>query len=119
MGWLVANHIALAKQSRLAPFQAGFNNGASLGLVFGNVRADERIALRGLTPTGLLEFRLPGETPAIGLDLGEGVQTLAPRMHIVSIRPDELELDVVWRGAQTYPGPAWLKQMKRLEAQVQ
>jgi hypothetical protein len=118
MGMLQRNHIALAKQGRLAPFQAGFNNGASLGLIFASVPADERVTLRGLTPDGILDFRLPGEVPEIALDLGEGPKALDARIHTISIRPDDLAMDIIWRGAQTYPGPAWLPKLTRLDAQV-
>lgn len=118
MGLLQRNHIAFAKQSRLAPREAAFNNGASLGLLFGTLPADERIRLCGLTPEGAFEFSLPGDTPIIALDLGESMQSLSPRLHIVSIRPDDLAMDIVWRGALIYPGPAWLPKMERLEAEV-
>jgi hypothetical protein len=118
MGLLQRNQIALAKQSRLAPFDAGFNNGASLGMIFAGLRGDERVTLRGLTRDGLLDFRLPGDVPEIGLDFGDGLEQLQTRVHTVSIRPDDLAMDIVWRGARTYPGPQWLPKMKRLHAEV-
>jgi hypothetical protein len=118
LGLLPQNHVALAKQNRLAPFEARFNNGASLGMIFTRLESDERITLRGLSPDGLLDFRLPGETPRIGLDLGPGLRELEVRMHTVSIRPDDLELDIVWRGAHAYPGYHWLPKMTRLHAEV-
>jgi hypothetical protein len=117
-GVLPANHVALAKQSRLPPFEAHFCNGASLDMIFRTLNADEDIHLLGLTPQGHLQFRLPGETPSVGLDLGEGLQPLQPRMHTVSIRPDDLAMDIVWQAPQVYPGYAWLPQMKRLLAEV-
>lgn len=118
MGLLQANQIALAKQSRLAPFEAGYNNGASLGLIIAGLRGDERVTLRGMTPDGLLDFRLPGEAPQIALDLGEGLKPLPARIHTVSIRPDDLAMDVVWGGALPYPGPRWLANVTRLHAEV-
>jgi hypothetical protein len=117
-GVLPANHVALARQSKLPPFEAHFSNGASLGMIFRSLRSDEEIHLLGLTPQGHLQFRLPGETPSVGLDLGEGLQPLQARLHTVSIRPDVLAMDLVWQAAQTYPGYAWLPQMKRLHAEV-
>jgi hypothetical protein len=119
MGLLHKNHVALAKQCRLAPFEAGFNNGASLGLIFATLRGDERVTLRGLSPDGLLDFRLPAEAPAIALDLGQGLLPLEARIQTVSVRPDDLAMDIVWRGAQPYPGPRWLSNIKRLHAEVQ
>jgi hypothetical protein len=119
MGLLPKNHVALAKQSRLRPMDAQFANGASFGLMFSSVAGDEPIVLGRLTPDGVLKFSLPGETPAIGLDLGQGMQPLEPTLDTVSIRPDDLELDLIWRAAQTYEGYHWLPQMTRLVAEVQ
>ena len=100
MGLLPKNHVALAKQSRLRPMEAQFANGASIGMIFATFKGDEEVALGRLTPDGLLKFKLPGDTPAIGLDLGQGMQELEPQLHTVSIRPDDMELDLIWRGAQ-------------------
>ena len=99
--------------------ESQFANGASLGMIFATLKGDEQITLGRLTPDGVLKFSLPGEAPAIGLDLGQGMQPLEPHLHTVSIRPDDLELDLIWRGAQTYPGYSWLPKMTRLEAEVQ
>jgi hypothetical protein len=120
MGLLPQNHVALAKQSRLRPMEAHFANGASLGLMFSTFTGDEEVMLGRLTPGGgLLKFSLPGDTPAMGLDLGQGMKALEPRLHTVSIRPDDLEVDLIWRGAQSYPGYHWLPNIKRVEAEVQ
>jgi hypothetical protein len=119
MGLLPKNHIALAKQSRLRPMETQFANGASIGMIFATFKGDEEVALGRLTPDGLLRFKLPGDTPAIGLDLGQGMQELEPQLHTVSIRPDDMELDLIWRGAKVYPGYNWLSKMTKLEADVQ
>lgn len=119
MGLLPQDHVALAKRQRLKPLEAHFANGASLGLVFAEFAGDELVMLGGLTPGGLLKFSLPGDTPRIGLDLGPGMQELRPQLHTVSIRPDDGEVDLIWRGAQTYEGYRWLSKMTRLHAEVQ
>lgn len=119
MKLLPPNHVALARQMRLPPFEAQFNNGASLGLVFASLRADEAIGLRGLTREGMLDFQLPGDTPHMTLDLGQGEQVLDAKIHTVSIRPDDLELDIVWRGALTFGPYSKLSTVRRLQAQVQ
>ncbi len=119
MHLLPADHVALAKQSKLRPLEARFANGASFGMIFASFKGDEPIVLGRLTPGGLLKFSLPGDTPAIGLDLGQGMQPLESHLHTVSIRPDDMAVDMVWRGAQTYPGYGWLHNVKRIEAQVQ
>ena len=108
MGLLPKNHIALAKQFKLPGFHPRFNNGASFGLIFQNIPANEKISLSGLTPDGFLEFNLPGEYPAITLDLGLGERQLETQLHTVSIRPDDMEVDLIWRGALVYEGYAWL-----------
>lgn len=118
MGLLPPDHVALAKQSRLKPLQARFDNGASLGMTFADLRGDEPIALGGLTPEGLLRFTLPGETPDVRLDIGLGEQQPPVRLHTVSIRPDDGELDLVWRAAVVYEGYGWLPKMTRLHAEV-
>jgi hypothetical protein len=119
MGLLPKNHVALAKQFRLPSFDAHFGNGASLGMTFAHLQGGEAVSMRGLTPEGLLEFSLPGEVPAIALDIGRGEQSLESRLHTVSIRPDDRELDLIWRGACVYEGYGWWPQMKRLHADVQ
>jgi hypothetical protein len=118
MGLLPPDHIALAKQGRLRPMEAQFANGASFGMIFARLRGDEPVLLIRLTPNGVLKFLLPGDTPGIGLDLGHGMQPLEPQLHTVSIRPEEQELDLIWRGAQTYGGYRWLPKMTRLQAEV-
>ncbi|MDO8334622.1 MAG: DUF2169 domain-containing protein [Nitrosomonas sp.] len=119
MGLLPKNYIALAKQFKLPSFHPRFNNGASLGLMFRDMRGDESISLKGMTSSGLLEFSLPNDAPRISLDIGLGEQQLVARLHTVSIRPDDLEVDLIWRGALDYEGYSWLPKMKRLHAEVQ
>lgn len=119
MKLLPANHVALARQMRLPPFEAQFNNGASIGMTFTALKDDETIGLRGLTRDGTLDFRLPGETPKIALDVGKGAQPLDTKIHTVSIRPDDLELDIVWRGALHFGPYAKLSTIRCLEAHVQ
>lgn len=118
MGLLPRNHIALAKQFRLPVYEAFFNNGASLGMTFKGLAGNEPLCLRGLTPEGILEFSLPGETPQIVLDIGRGETPLESRLHTVSIRPDERAVDLIWRGAQVFEGYGWYPKMKRLHARV-
>lgn len=118
MRLLPADHVALAKQQRLAPLDAHFANGASLGLVIAGLRGDEAVGLRGLSALGPLDFTLPGDTPRIALDLGQGAQPLEPALHTVSIRPDELRLDLVWGGSLVLGPYARLASVRRLEACV-
>ena len=50
--------------------------------------------------------------------MGLGRQELDARLDTVSIRPDDLEVDLIWRSSCVYEGYAWLPQMKRLEVEV-
>lgn len=118
IGILPKNYVALAKQFKLPSFHPRFNNGASVGLIFKEIKGNEIVMLQGLTHDGLLEFSLPNETPKISLDLGLGEKELTARLQTICIRPDELEMDVIWRGTLGYPGYSWLPKLKRLHAEV-
>ncbi len=103
---------------RLPTFEARFNNGASLGMIFSRLRGNETIVLEGLSLDGTMEFALPGETPTITLDIGRGEERVESRLHTLSIRPDDREVDLIWRGATVYDGYSWFPKMKRLYAEA-
>ena len=110
--------IGLARQFKLPCFDVRVNNGASRGLTFPYLKGNEVFRLTNLTPTGSLTFKLPGETPVITLDIGSGENKLQPVLHTVCIRPEQMQVDLIWRGAHPYPGWDWLPEMKRLVAEV-
>jgi hypothetical protein len=85
-------------------------------MVFPHLKGNETVALDGLSPDGILELDLPGETPSIVLDIGRGEERVESRLHTVSIRPDDGELDLIWRGATLYEGYTWFTKMKQLHA---
>jgi hypothetical protein len=89
-----------------------FFNGASPGLSVPYLNGDEAVRLTNLTPDGSLVFLLPGERPAITLDIGDGRKEERVVLQTVMIRSDEQEADLVWRAAFPYPGPDWLPEMK-------
>lgn len=74
--------------------------------------------LSGLTPEGELRFFLPQEKPMISLDIGLGEKELEAVLQTVCIRLDEMQVDLIWRGTQPYPGFDWLPEMKRMEVAV-
>lgn len=117
-GVLPADYVSLARQNRLPPYEAHFSNGASLGLLFNDLRGDEEVHLLGLTPDQRLDFTLPGERPQVALDLGDGLKPLQASLQTISIRPDDLAMDVIWQASRGYPGYAWLPKMTRLHAEV-
>jgi len=118
LGLVPKRQVALSRQFKLPSYHPYFNNGASTGLVFNSLTGAEPVKLSGLTPSGILEFVLPGDIPGLMLDIGVGENELQPFLHTVCIRPDDMQVDLIWRGAHPYPGVHWLPQMKRLHAEV-
>ena len=118
MGLLPANYVALARQFKLKASPAQFANGASIGLSFDNLPANESILLSGLTPNGQLSFLLPGESPSIALNIGKGLQPVESRLFTISIRPDDLELDMIWGGVHSIGEFREWSKVTRLEAEV-
>jgi hypothetical protein len=118
LGYVMKDHIALAKSLKLPGFHPRFLQGASPGLAFPPLSGGESIKLKGLTTEGMLQFRLPGEVPRLVLDIGFGPKTMEPALHTVIIRGEDRQVDLVWRGSQAYPGVEWLAEMKTLEAEV-
>jgi hypothetical protein len=108
----------LAAAFRLPSRDPKFWNGASLGLAVPFLKGNEPVQLANLTRSGELDFYLPGEVPAVFLDIGMGEQELRPFLHSVAIRPDDNELDLVWRAAHPYPGFDWLPNMTAMRLRV-
>jgi hypothetical protein len=92
-----------------------FFNGASPGLALPFLSGSEDVQLTNVVAEGELSFKLPGESPSIGLDIGNGMQQAPVFLHTVMIRLEERQVDLLWRAAFPYPGPDWLPQMKRSE----
>lgn len=118
LNWVPKHQIALSRQFKLPAFNVRFNNGASWGLIVPFLAGDETVRLTGLTVSGNLQFKLPGNKPGITLDIGMGENELTVVLHTVCIRLEEQEVDLIWRGAMEYPGIDWLPEMKRLNARV-
>jgi hypothetical protein len=94
-------------------------SGASPGLALPYLTGDEEIGTANLSPEGILYFRLPGESPRVGLDIGEGPKTPETVLHTVLLRMEDRQLDLVWRGAVPYPGRDWLPNMRKMAVSVQ
>ncbi len=110
---------ALYAQTKLPDMDFAFFNGASRGLTFPFLNGEELIRTFALTPEGQLAFFLPGDHPKIGLDIGEGFQEPNVCLHTVMIRLEQMQIDMVWRGAVPYPGPDWLPSMRKMEVVIQ
>ena len=76
-------------------------------------------ALENLTPEGMLDFQLPGETLKVRVDMGLGAHEPAVVLHTVQIHGEARQVDLVWRAAVPYPGPDWLPEMQTLELEVE
>jgi hypothetical protein len=113
LGLVPKHQIALWQQLKLPSFDARFNSGASRGLVLPYLAGNEAVRLENLTRDGHITFQLPGETPQMMLDIGLGENQLKPVLQTVSIRLEEMQVDLVWRGAHEYPGFDWLPEMKK------
>jgi hypothetical protein len=96
-----------------------FFNGASTGLALPYLNGDEDIATTNLVPNGQLSWKLPGERPQLGLDIGDGVQEEPVVLHTVMVHVEQRRVDLLWRAAFPYRGPDWLPEMKRMEVFVQ
>jgi len=118
LGIVPQKQIVLAREFKLPSFDIRFNNGASLGLALPFLAGGEPMKLSGLTPEGELRFFLPQEKPMISLDIGLGEKELEAVLQTVCIRLDEMQVDLIWRGTQPYPGFDWLPEMKRMEVAV-
>ncbi len=118
LGLVPPNQVELARAFKLPSLDPRFFNGASLGLVVPYLRGDEPVQLHHLTSEGQLTFLLPQEIPKMSLDIGLGEQSLEPVLQTLLIRGEDRQVDLVWRGAQIYPGIDWLPQMKCLRVQV-
>lgn len=108
----------LYEKTRLPDMDFRFFNGASAGLACPFLAGTEQVKLVHLAPEGEVQFELPGERPRIGLDLGQGVQEPPVVLHTVMIRMEDRQVDLLWRGAVTYPGPDWLPEMKKMEVLI-
>ncbi len=92
-------------------------NGAALSVPY--LSGTETIRLENLTPEGVWEFKLPGQTPKVHIDMGLGPQDPQAVLHTVQIRGEDRQIDLVWRACVPYPGPDWLPQMTKLDLTVE
>lgn len=96
-----------------------FFSGASAGLSLPFLNGDEVVRTLNLSPEGRLDFRLPGDAPRIGLDIGAGIEAPDVVLQTVQVRMEELQVDLVWRAAVPYPGRDWLPRMRRMQVVVE
>jgi hypothetical protein len=118
LGMVPKGQVALSRQFKLPSFDVRFNTGASRGMAMPYLSGQETFRLSNLTPSGSLAFQLPEEKPGIMLDVGLGEKVLDPVLHTVCVRLEEMQVDLVWRGAHLYPGLDWLPEMKKRNVEI-
>ncbi len=106
-------------QNGLPDMDFRFFNGASAGLSLPFLNGDEVVRTSNLSPEGRLDFRLPGDVPRIGLDIGSGIEAPEVVLQTVQIRMEERQVDLVWRAAVPYPGRDWLPRMRKMQVVVE
>jgi hypothetical protein len=109
----------LYAETQLPTMDFRFFNGASADLILPFLSGDEQVLLVNLGAQGDSQFRLPGERPHVGLDIGLGIQEPEVVLHTVLIRLEDRQVDLVWRGAVPYPGRDWLPEMKKMEVLIE
>jgi hypothetical protein len=95
-----------------------FFNGASPGLSLPFLKGDEVVQLTNLTPNGPNAFQLPGDRPAITLDIGQGIKEAPVVLQTVQLRMDDNELDLVWRAAFPYGGLDTLPDVEKYDVSI-
>lgn len=109
----------LYDQTGLPSMDFRFFNGASTGLALPFLKGDEIVKTRCLMPEGEWVIALPGETPGVSLDIGEGPTEGQVVLHTLLVRLEERQIDLVWRAAFPYQGPDWLPEMRRMEVLIE
>lgn len=99
LGWVEAGQRASADRKTLEEMVDGrYFDAASPSLVVPFLRADERIELRGMTPSGRLVVQLPGVLPRMEVRFDGKNYDLSPRLNRLVISVDEERLSLVWHG---------------------
>jgi len=97
-----------------------FYQGASEGLWGGPLAGDEPVRLTFLDPDHpTLEFALPGDTPCMVLDKGEGPVELRAVLQTVVMDTERRTLAMVWRGAVEYGGTEELAGGMKMELRIE
>ncbi len=119
LGYVPKDQVEGFKKMKLPLMDFKFFNGASPGLIVPYLKGDEISKLTNMDPDGEFEFQLPGDSPAISVDIGDGPQKPEVILHTVAILKEENKLYLVWRGAVKYPGPEYMQKLTKLEIKVE
>ena len=115
VGAVPKDQVEQFKKFKMPMLDFKYFSGASPGLAVPYLKGNEVIRLTNLDPRGVCEIHLPGTTPKIGIDIGEGVKNPEVFLHTVCILKEENRMYLVWRGAIPYAGPEKLDSLKKME----
>ncbi len=103
----VKDEAAIAMMQDYAPpTMAGqFYQAAAPGMSVPLLAGNEPFILKNLTPGGLLGFDLPGRTPQVSLDRGDGPRNVTMALDTVVFLAETGRLILTWRGRLALDGP--------------
>lgn len=108
-----AGHEHLPPPARL--LHPEFYCGANRALRLPHLSGGEPVKLRYLdSENPLCEFDLPGDRPALWIDVGRGRTFLPPVLQTVAIYAETRQCTLVWRGSAKYGGPDSLRDLPAL-----
>jgi hypothetical protein len=104
LGIVPKNQVALSRQLKLPSYNAQFNNGASLGMIYDYLKPKSNIKLANFfEESRLMEFQLPRIEPVIYLDIGKGQKKLTTELQTIIINIDTHTIDIIWQAWQSLP----------------
>jgi hypothetical protein len=119
LGIVPRDQVEQFKKFKMPMLDFKFFSGASPGLALPFLQGDETIRLVNLDPSAVVELKLPGSRPKIGIDLGEGCEFPDVVLQTVCILKEQNRMYQVWRGAIGYPGPEKFEAIKRMDVLVE
>ncbi|HIN84921.1 MAG TPA: DUF2169 domain-containing protein, partial [Myxococcales bacterium] len=95
-----------------------FHNGAHPTLQVSDLEGSEEVYLTNLDADGKTFFKLPGDTPLVRFDRGQGWEPVEVGLDTIVIDRENTQLFMVWRGFLNYGGPDELGEYPRAELDV-
>ena len=96
----VKDAAAIAALSEFDPpvMDPEYYQAAAAGMAVPMLLGDESVSLRGVTPSGVLAFNLPGRAPLVVVQARSGPRTVPMGLDTFVFLADELRLVLTWRG---------------------
>lgn len=119
LGLVPKDQVEQFKKFRMPILDFRFFNGASPPLAMPFLKGNEVVRTVNLGPEGMFELALPGTTPKLSIDIGNGPQNPDVVLHTVCILKEDRRMYLVWRGAIEYPGPEKPGAITKMELTVE